>query len=475
MTARRCSSACPVDRLALHLHDTRGRALDNVRGRASSTASRSSTRRRAAWAAVRSHRGRPGTSRPSRCARCSTALGIEHGVDAARVACGGARPARADDGRAVEPGSVEQRLDLDLDLPRRIEQAGDHDHRARRTRRRRTPRRALGRPRASRRRRRGRCGCARRARGRRRLRAAPRRRSRGTGAPARTRRTRTLAAVGAGSAPCPRRSTCRPATIAREKPISGSNGEPDETRRRSPALATRRRQHYRPAYGRVTSSGHTLLPWCMALTAEAEYVLRTIEERGIRFVRLWFTDVLGFLKSFTITSQELEGAFAEGMGFDGSSIEGFSRIQESDMIAIPDPATFQVIPWKLEAPVARMFCDIWTPDGAAVRRRPARGAEAPAAARGRPGLHVLRRSRARVLLLPLGRRSRRSSTRAATSTRRRSTSRPTTASARCSTWSRWASRSSTCTTRSRRASTRSTCATPTRSRWPTTSWPTASR
>ena len=101
----------------------------------------------------------------------------------------------------------------------------------------------------------------------------------------------------------------------------------------------------------------------MALTAEADFALRTIEERGIRFVRLWFTDVLGFLKSFTITSQELEGAFAEGMGFDGSSIEGFSRIQESDMIAIPDPATFQVIPWKMEAPVARMFCDVWNPDG----------------------------------------------------------------------------------------------------------------
>ena len=84
---------------------------------------------------------------------------------------------------------------------------------------------------------------------------------------------------------------------------------------------------------------------------------------GIRFVRLWFTDVLGFLKSFTITSQELEGAFAEGMGFDGSSIEGFSRIQESDMIAIPDPSTFQLIPWKTEQAVARMFCDVYDPDG----------------------------------------------------------------------------------------------------------------
>src|SRR3972149_5002794 len=67
----------------------------------------------------------------------------------------------------------------------------------------------------------------------------------------------------------------------------------------------------------------------ITLSAEAEYVLRTIEERGIRFVRLWFTDVLGFLKAFTITSQELEGAFTEGMGFDGSSIHGFSRLQEA--------------------------------------------------------------------------------------------------------------------------------------------------
>src|SRR6188508_1455816 len=101
----------------------------------------------------------------------------------------------------------------------------------------------------------------------------------------------------------------------------------------------------------------------MSPSAEAEYVLRTIEERNIRYIRLWFTDVLGFLKAFTITSQELEGALAEGMGFDGSSIEGFSRIQESDMIAVPDPATFQVIPWKLEAPVARIFCDVFNPDG----------------------------------------------------------------------------------------------------------------
>jgi glutamine synthetase len=101
----------------------------------------------------------------------------------------------------------------------------------------------------------------------------------------------------------------------------------------------------------------------MALSDEANYVLRTVEERGIRFVRLWFTDVLGFLKSFTITSQELEGALTEGMGFDGSSIEGFARIQESDMVALPDPSTFQIVPWKSEAEVARMFCDVFDPDG----------------------------------------------------------------------------------------------------------------
>jgi glutamine synthetase len=101
----------------------------------------------------------------------------------------------------------------------------------------------------------------------------------------------------------------------------------------------------------------------MALSAEAEYVLRTVEDRGIRFARLWFADVLGFLKSFTITAQELEGALTEGMGFDGSSIEGFSRIQESDMVALPDPSTFQTIPWRSESQVARMFCDILNPDG----------------------------------------------------------------------------------------------------------------
>jgi glutamine synthetase len=99
---------------------------------------------------------------------------------------------------------------------------------------------------------------------------------------------------------------------------------------------------------------------------QQEFVLRTLEERDIRFVRLWFTDVLGFLKSVAIAPAELEGAFAEGIGFDGSSIEGFARVYESDMLAKPDPATFQVLPWRSEHPgSARMFCDILMPDGTA--------------------------------------------------------------------------------------------------------------
>ena len=77
---------------------------------------------------------------------------------------------------------------------------------------------------------------------------------------------------------------------------------------------------------------------------QQEFVLRTLEERDIRFVRLWFTDVLGTLKSVAVAPAELEGAFDEGIGFDGSAIEGFARVYESDMLAKPDPATFQILP-----------------------------------------------------------------------------------------------------------------------------------
>ncbi|MDQ3784568.1 MAG: glutamine synthetase family protein [Actinomycetota bacterium] len=124
---------------------------------------------------------------------------------------------------------------------------------------------------------------------------------------------------------------------------------------------------------------------------QRDYVLRTVEERGIRLVWLWFTDVHGFLKTFAVTSEELEQAFDEGIGFDGSAIEGFARVQESDMLARPDAGTFQIMPSQSsgrpsqgaqyggsggppfrqeasEGGVARMFCDIHTPDG-----RPYRG------------------------------------------------------------------------------------------------------
>lgn len=98
---------------------------------------------------------------------------------------------------------------------------------------------------------------------------------------------------------------------------------------------------------------------------DKERVLKTVRDKKVKFIRLWFTDVLGFLKSFAITAEGLETALEEGMGFDGSSIEGYARIEESDMIAKPDPSTFAILPWRPGdgAGVARMFCDILKPDG----------------------------------------------------------------------------------------------------------------
>ncbi|MDQ7031985.1 MAG: type I glutamate--ammonia ligase [Desulfonauticus sp.] len=96
----------------------------------------------------------------------------------------------------------------------------------------------------------------------------------------------------------------------------------------------------------------------------ADDVLKAVKDYDVSFIQFWFVDVLGVLKSFQITPSELEGAFEEGMGFDGSSIEGFCRIHESDMVAFPDPTTFQLVAWRpTDNPVARMFCDIKNPDG----------------------------------------------------------------------------------------------------------------
>ncbi len=94
-----------------------------------------------------------------------------------------------------------------------------------------------------------------------------------------------------------------------------------------------------------------------------EYVLRTAEERNVKLIRLWFTDVVGQLKSVAISPIELETAFEEGVHFDGSAIDGFSRIQESDVLAKPDPSTFEMLPWTDAGTTARMFCDIHMPGG----------------------------------------------------------------------------------------------------------------
>ena len=113
-------------------------------------------------------------------------------------------------------------------------------------------------------------------------------------------------------------------------------------------------------------------------------MLRTLEERDIRFVRLWFTDVLGYLKSVAIAPAELEGAFEEGIGFDGSSIEGFARVSESDTVASPDPSTFQVLPWTTRTRPPPLGADVLRHHHArrlAVVGRPAPRAAPPAAAR----------------------------------------------------------------------------------------------
>ena len=100
------------------------------------------------------------------------------------------------------------------------------------------------------------------------------------------------------------------------------------------------------------------------VAAERDFVVRMAQENDVKFIRLWFTDILGHLKGFAITVEDLEDAIEQGVGFDGAAIEGFARIDESDMRAFPDPTTFTLLPWRpRQNAVARMFCDIRTPSG----------------------------------------------------------------------------------------------------------------
>ena len=200
---------------------------------------------------------------------------------------------------------------------------------------------------------------------------------------------------------------------------------------------------------------------------QQQFVLRTLEERDIRFVRLWFTDVLGYLKSVAVAPAELEGAFNEGIGFDGSAIEGFARVYESDMVARPDPATFQVLPWEADdgkVYAARMFCDITMPDGSpswADPRHVLRRVMGEAAAMGftcyvHPEIEFF-------LLkdMPDDGPHRSRPIRVGSSTRPPTTLPRISAAARSRRSNRWASRWSSPTTREHPGNRRSTCATPT--------------
>jgi len=117
--------------------------------------------------------------------------------------------------------------------------------------------------------------------------------------------------------------------------------------------------------------GKTSIKKVLSKPRDKKDAMELLKKHDVKFVRLWFTDIHGQLKSFAVPVTELEFAFNEGMGFDGSSIKGFARIDESDMIARPDPSTFVILPWRpKEKAVARMFCDIYEPDGSPHKETP---------------------------------------------------------------------------------------------------------
>ena len=188
----------------------------------------------------------------------------------------------------------------------------------------------------------------------------------------------------------------------------------------------------------------------MTANPDQDFVLKTIKSRDVHFVRFWFTDVLGAMKSFAVVPGELEDALADGMGFDGSCIEGFCRTQESDMLAYPDASTFQVLPWRPESnAVARMFCDVRTPDGLPFEGDP-RHVLARTVGKAREMGYVFNVGPELEFYYFKGPEG----TEVATSTSRASTTPQTCAATRCSRWRRWASLWSTATTRTGPRSTR---------------------
>ena len=192
------------------------------------------------------------------------------------------------------------------------------------------------------------------------------------------------------------RLRARPRNYARGP---AADGQRDDRRTRRPADEDPRARH------RMAAGAGKLRFRAMTLTHPAltpDDVISLVGEREIRFIRLWFTDILGQLKAFSINATELADAFEGGMGFDGSSITGFNAIEESDMIAMPDPSTFAVLPWRPdEQGVARMFCDIQTPERTPYEGDPRHVLRRAVQRAQGDGLRpLLRRPRARVLLLP---------------------------------------------------------------------------
>ena len=152
---------------------------------------------------------------------------------------------------------------------------------------------------------------------------------------------------------------------------------------------TQRVRRTRQVTRRRRNVGETRATTMGLMDKQQEFVLRTTEERDIRFIRLWFTDVLGYLKSVAVAPAELEGAFAEGIGFDGSAIEGFARVYESDMLVKPDPTTFTVLALARRARRGPDVLRHLDAGRLAVLRRSALRAQADPESRGRHGLHVL--------------------------------------------------------------------------------------